>query len=419
MPNQETGQESLYDYDAFEQKKKVKTHDSHFLWWCAGAYQELLSKYPSEHTKYAGLGGVILATFALATFSAGYAIYSVFGNMAWTVVFAIVWGVIIFNFDRFLVSTMRKYGMTKRRQLQLAIPRIVLAFFIGVTIARPLELKIFEKEIEVKMEENRHHQLMLNDSLLQKEIANETAKAQTERTALTNRKIFLQDTLSRLQQAYIAEADGTGGSGQRGIENLTRLKMTAYTDAQRSTLPELNSLDARIAAQDSLINSLTSGARKKQADYEQGVSFKQGFLNRNKALSDLSAEEPSVFWATLCISLLIILIEVGPVLSKLIMPLGPYDVALAKHELTQMSESETEMRADKALVQDKLRDIVEQKRTVSKNMTDKVIGLQKKYIDEEFDNWEKNTWKKNTGPRLGDVVNDLRDSLGFDEKKIL
>ena len=419
MPNHETGQESLYDYDAFEQKKKVKQHDSHFLWWCAGAYQELLSKFPSEHSKYAGLGGVILATFALATFSAGYAIYSVFGNMLWTVVFAIVWGIIIFNFDRFLVSTMRKYGMSKRRQFQLAVPRMILALFIGVTIARPLELKIFEKEIEVKMEENRHHQLMLNDSLLQKEISNETAKAQTERKALTDRKLFLEDTLSRLQQAYIAEADGTGGSGRRGIENLTRLKMNAYTEAQRATLPELNDLGERIARQDSLISALTSGARRKQVDYEQGVSFKQGFLNRNKALSDLSEQEPSVFWATIFISLLIILIEVGPVLSKLIMPLGPYDVALAKHELVHMSESETEMRADKALVQDRMRDIIEQKKSVSKEMTDKVIGLQKKYIDEEFDNWEKNTWKKNSGPRLGDVVNDLKDSLGFDEKKIL
>src|SRR6478736_3385131 len=95
--------EDLYTYDSFSTNNKQPR--TNFLWWCAGAHQDLLRKYPSEHTKYAGLGGVILATFVLAALSAGYAIYSVFGNLGWTFLFAFVWGLIIFNFDRFLVST--------------------------------------------------------------------------------------------------------------------------------------------------------------------------------------------------------------------------------------------------------------------------------------------------------------------------
>src|ERR1700689_3643696 len=101
-------QNGLYTYDSFSGNSK-KT-DSHFLWWCAGTHQQLLKDFPSEHTKYAGLGGVLLATFVLAALSAGYAIYSVFNDPVWAVVFALIWGLIIFNFDRFLVATMRKYG---------------------------------------------------------------------------------------------------------------------------------------------------------------------------------------------------------------------------------------------------------------------------------------------------------------------
>ena len=71
-----------------------------------------------------------------------------------------------------------------------------------------------------------------------------------------------------------------------------------------------------------------------------------GFLERNKALSDLSNEESSVFWSSLLISLLIMLIEAGPVLSKLIMPVGPYDLALAKEELLQMAADENSLRED-------------------------------------------------------------------------
>src|SRR5689334_16345823 len=99
----------LYAYDSFS-GGGGKRSDNNFLWWCAGAHQQLLKQFPSEHSKYGGLGGVILATFVLAAISSGYAIYSIFNNVGWTILFAIIWGLIIFDFDRFLVSTMRKYG---------------------------------------------------------------------------------------------------------------------------------------------------------------------------------------------------------------------------------------------------------------------------------------------------------------------
>src|SRR5689334_1060405 len=117
------GQNGLLTYASFEHShKKQKT--SNFLWWCAGAHQDLLRQHPSEHSKYAGIGGVILATFVLAAIAGGYAVYSVFGNWVWTAAFGVIWGLIIFNFDRFLVSTMRKYGVSKGQQIKMAVPRI-------------------------------------------------------------------------------------------------------------------------------------------------------------------------------------------------------------------------------------------------------------------------------------------------------
>src|SRR6478752_7608310 len=132
--NNQGHQDGLYNYESFGAGSSRKS-DKRFLWWCAGAHQDLLKQFPSEHSKYSGLGGVILATFVLASISAGYAVYSVFGNWGWTVLFGLIWGIIIFNFDRFLVSTMRKYGVSKRKQVWMAIPRVLLAFLIGITIA--------------------------------------------------------------------------------------------------------------------------------------------------------------------------------------------------------------------------------------------------------------------------------------------
>jgi hypothetical protein len=413
--------QSGYTYDSFTGigAREKKPRDSHFLWWCAGAYQDLLKECPSEQTKYAGLGGVLLATFVLAALSAGYAIYSVFSEPLWALVFAIVWGLIIFNFDRFLVSTMRKYGVSRRKQLWMAAPRIALALLIGFTIARPLELKIFEKEIDVQVTANRHQKLLLNDSLLQAENRATLTSATAERDRLTARQLGLQDTLHRLEQAYIEEADGTGGSGRRGIDQLTRLKQEAYNNALQHSTPELQQLRQQIAYQDSLIRQANATREIRQREYESQVASDVGFLEKNKALSDLSSHEPSVFWAMLLISLLIILIETGPILSKLIMNTGPYDLALASMELRQMAAAEEDMRQDRELVIERQKAIRSQKKERTDELLQQLNALQQKHIQEELDQWERGEDKIPRRAPLEDLTRRIRQRYHFREDDVI
>ena len=411
--------DSLYSYDSFSGNNKKPT-DTRFLWWCAGAHQQLLKEFPSEHTKYAGLGGVILATFVLAALSAGYAVYSVFDNIGWTVAFACIWGLIIFNFDRFLVSTMRKYGVSARKQLWMTLPRIVLALLIGITIARPLELKIFEKEIDTKVAQNMHHKILVNDSLLQRENQLQVQTAAAERDRLLGRKLSLEDTLHRLKQAYVQEADGTGGSGRRGIENLTRLKMDAYSSSLKQAAPEMQQLDAAVLLQDSIINGARALLEDKRRQYETTVKNNVGFLERNKALSDLSDEEPSVQWTSLLLSLLIILIEIGPILSKLIMQVGPYDIALAKEELIYMAAAENDIRKDKEISFAKKKAFYEKQKEVSGQLADKMTALQRKHIDEELDKWERGEWNaKDHRASMDEVMRKIKERYNYKEEDLL
>ena len=414
-------QEDLYTYDSFSGggNTKKKPRESHFLWWCAGAYQQLLKDCPSEQTKYAGLGGVILATFVLAALSAGYAIYSVFNDPVWAIAFAGIWGLIIFNFDRFLVATMRKYGVAKRRQVWMAVPRLILALLIGVTIARPLELKIFEKEIDVQIVENRHKKMLLNDSLLTAENQAVLTAAQQERDRLTARRSGLEDTLHRLQEAYVQEADGTGGSLRRGIDRLTRLKQAAYESALQQSAPELQQLTGQIRYQDSIMQQAKAAKEQKRLQYEARVSDDVGFLEKNKALSDLSAREGSVFWANLLISLLIILIETGPILSKLIMSSGPYDLLLARTELLQMAAAEDEMRRDKELVKDKKAGIYAQKKEITTELTEQLTALQKKHIREELDQWERGQDNIPQRQSMEDLTRRIKQRYDYREEDIL
>jgi len=291
---------------------------------------------------------------------------------------------------------------------------------IGFTIARPLEMKIFEKEINVKMTQNLHKKIQLNDSLLARENEAQINDATAERQRLINRKDEIEDTLHRLQQAYVQEADGTGGSGQRGIEELTHLKINAFDEVRTQFGPEVLQLERKIAAQDDILTNAKANMEQKRNEFSTSAAASMGFLERNKALSDLSGEEASVFWSCLLISLLIILIEVGPIVSKLIMPIGPYDIALAKEELLQMAADENHIRADKEIRNEKKKAFFQRQKDMSEQLVNKLTELQKKNIDKELDQWERGEWKpEDHRASMDEVMRKIKEQYQFKDENIL
>lgn len=125
------------------------------LWWCSGVDRSILVKYPSEWGKYFGIGGTILFTALMASFAGGYAFFIAFDDWRLAILFGIFWGLLIFNLDRYIISSMGKGDGTAKITLdewKNAAPRIVLAVLLGFVIAVPLELKVFEQEIKVEIE---------------------------------------------------------------------------------------------------------------------------------------------------------------------------------------------------------------------------------------------------------------------------
>jgi len=268
--------------------------------------------------------------------------------------------------------------------------------------------------------ENIHKKIQLNDSLLHAENSALVTESAAERNRLTARKLAIEDTLHRLQQAYVQEADGTGGSGMRGIEELTQLKMDAYAAALRQFTPELQNLNKDIRAQDSLLSGASNNLEAKRKKYESSIQGNVGFLERNKALSDLAGEESSIFWTSLFVSLLIILIEIGPVLSKLIMPIGPYDIELAKEELLSMAASENEMRKDKELTSEKKKTFYQKQKEVSEQLVEQMSALQRKHIDQELDKWERGDWNpKDHRASMDEVLRKIKDQYRMQDENLL
>jgi hypothetical protein len=100
-------------------------------------------------------------TALMACIAASYALYTVFDNLFTSIFFGIIWGLLIFNLDRYIVSTIKKTGNVIDEFIQ-ASPRIVLAVIIAIVISKPLELKIFEKEINQVLLEQKNDFTLAN-----------------------------------------------------------------------------------------------------------------------------------------------------------------------------------------------------------------------------------------------------------------
>ena len=137
-----------------------------FFIFCSGVDTAILDECsPGERTKYAGIGATVFFTAVMATIAAAYALYTVFDNYFSAIFFGIIWGLLIFNLDRFIVSTIKKRNNFFDELIQ-ASPRIALAIIIAIVISKPLEMKIFEKEInQVLLTEKNEMTLANKDQL--------------------------------------------------------------------------------------------------------------------------------------------------------------------------------------------------------------------------------------------------------------
>src|SRR6201995_2330894 len=192
-----------------------------FFWFCSGAHIDTLKKYPVEHNKYVGIGATIFFTALFASLSGGYAMYFVFSGSAFAVGFAIlfglIWGTAIFNMDRYIVSSINKQGSVNQQILQ-ASPRILLAIMIGIVISRPIELKIFDKEIRNKLKsaymKGQHRKI----DTLQKTYNQKYAMEMGKNNDLKKEKDSLEKDINRSRYQLNQEVFGDKSNQTSGIK---------------------------------------------------------------------------------------------------------------------------------------------------------------------------------------------------------
>lgn len=306
------------------------------FWRAAGGDRFILERATySDQIKYMCLGGIIVATGVMAALAGGYAFYTIFDargsaidsgvspvTLSISIVFGCLWGLMIFNLDRFIVSSTGKGDGTEAitwQELKNALPRIIMGAIIALTISKPIEIRMFKTEIDARLHEE---QLVLRKDYERRTRANyedrlklieaDLNKFETEREALKARIIRAEQELTDQLQGRAGAAAGDGKLSQalRAVKENLENELLHLDEKNKPRLEQL------LAGKEKLLGEMDTELAKN----EKVANGLDGLLERIKL-----AHEIAGFWISLFITLLFMAIELTPIFFKLMLTKSPYD----------------------------------------------------------------------------------------------
>ena len=409
---QETNQTSI-----FKNGEKVEWGGflNEFLWICAGVNRRVLRQCPTDYAKYAGVGGTILFTAILASISGGYAIYKVFADevlneatnlyetdthaVIIAAIFGIIWGLMIFNLDRFMVNTMFSDGTHQitKEEWKGARPRLILAIFIGIVISTPIELRLFKDKIGLEV---RSAQTEAQSKLEEKQQYKKDMIQKLEEQKRNNNQRVDEKRIERAKiedQAY-KEATGTGGSGKVGVGIYTKQLQQRAENLQREVDRLQEEADRANAGIDPQLDKLYRQLNEHATDDKIAAKSMKGFCAELDALNTITnpIKDFGLFMARVLIMFLFIAIEVIPTLFKLMMIDGPYDAILKaeKHRMRVLSDKRIsdindEINTEVQISTKKNQERLEAELLANKKVMEQIATAQAELLQTAIEAWRK------------------------------
>jgi hypothetical protein len=354
------------------------------LAWLGGADLETLRKSPRDRGRFVQMGCVLLTTSGIAGLSMTFAIHNTMHlPVAIAMIYGILWGLVILNLDRFLVISM---GSTRdmKRLIGIVIPRLLMAVVVSLVVSTPITLEIFHNDIYATMTTMNLTQSkqVANDeasSALQGEVNTlqdkitgdqqildgklpdnitsaqlQTAQSQASQLATqvsTAKQAEINAYATWQCELYGYSSSCNGGSGKTGDGPIAQAKQAVYEqDVQTyNTLEgEYQTADSHLAdAQKSMgqaqetatvryqkqalqaLPALRSQLKKAQAQLasqnanaQYNTANNTGLLRQLEALFQASSGNPALLLAHLTVAALFFLIELLPVVVKLLLNLN-------------------------------------------------------------------------------------------------
>jgi hypothetical protein len=331
-----------------EQAPKKRSYSlKEFFLFSSGVDRDVLQHCPSDESRFIGVGGTVIFTGILAFLSSSYAIFTVFDSWPMAIFFGMVWGFMIYNLDRYIVASMKNHGKWWK-DWSIAFPRLVMAVLLALVISKPLELKIFEKEINAELVSMEQEVFNEQEEKVKTRFITQIENYETTAQELETKLLTLRQKRDTLEMMALAEADGSGGSGKRNMGPIYKAKRADADNARAEFESEKARIMPMIEFNKEKAKDLKSEMEEEMANLDQ-ESY-GGLAARMEALHRLGEQSEAIYWASLMIMLLFVIVEISPVLVKLISSKTSYDyLSMHKEHAIKMATQEEIAEANKYL----------------------------------------------------------------------
>ncbi len=291
-----------------------------FLWWLSTAEKELLVDCVVDRNRFKIIGMTVLGTWAFASLAWTYFFSTIIDNVFLFVGLGLFMGFIILTIDRALIKGITKFNKNKISPLLL---RGLLAITIGTFMAQPALLFMFDKEIKLQTSldnEKKKFEKLNELNALYKKRKQELIQ---QKDQLQKEIVKKNEDVAKARDNYIAETDGSGGTGKIGIKDIALAKKTEYEKLDTEYQDLVNRSQIKINGVEKELQSIQENIKKEEqlfANY-----FNDGFLTRIEALNNLIKNNSALQFRYYLLVAILLLIELMPVIAKILMPSGTYD----------------------------------------------------------------------------------------------
>jgi hypothetical protein len=338
------------------------------LLWVAGVDPAHIQAVP-DRARYTSMGAIVVLTATVAAASMTTALTLVFSGHRWLTFLPVglLWGAIVFSFDRWIVSSV-DYGPLQdadqttaaRRSRFLSkvvqfLVRLTMAGLVGLIISEPIVLAVFGPEISQQLTAQHAADASLQAAQLnaeqQRQLAvlngpvtsADTALASATAAANSAHKIYICELTGQCRGLPAGEVTGVAGYGPQTSQDYTAWQgaLGQQQQAQRTANHAGTVERANAAALQAQTQARIQAAAK--TAYSDN-----GLLAREKALDTLSQQNRGFLLRRIVLWLALMFIDLAPVILKTFSPRTLYEIHLrseairAAHNLISEAQAERE-----------------------------------------------------------------------------
>jgi hypothetical protein len=214
-------------------------------------------------------------------------------------------------------------------------------------MAQPAVLYMFDKEIKLQTSLDNEKKKMVKRQELDALYKNQKEELAKNKAGIQKELADKYDAVNQARANFIAETDGSGGTGKIGIKDIAIAKRNEYQKLDGEYQALLKSEQPKLDSAEQGLKNIETKIKTEEANFLNYLN--NGFLTRVEALTNLLKNNSALQFRYYLIIFILILIELMPVIAKTLLPSGSYDEKVMLREEMEVELANTNMKKEQAL----------------------------------------------------------------------